>query len=105
MLGFTLRQDFEGDQFTFFKPKAADLEALYGLEILELALYEDLETGARLQVSSSYAQREYKDKMAAHLEAIRTKAVSNGIDYFLCDTSKPLDASLRKYLAIRTGRM
>jgi len=69
------------------------------------ALYEDLETGARLQVSSSYAQREYKDKMAAHLEAIRTKAVSNGIDYFLCDTSKPLDASLRKYLAIRTGRM
>ena len=30
MLGFTLRQDFEGDQFTFFKPPLADLEALYG---------------------------------------------------------------------------
>jgi uncharacterized protein (DUF58 family) len=69
------------------------------------ALYEDLETGARLQVTSSYAQREYKEKMDAHLESIKTKAVSAGIDYFLCDTSKPLDASLRKYLAVRTGRM
>ncbi|GJD60507.1 DUF1839 family protein [Methylobacterium frigidaeris] len=49
MLGFTLRQDFEGDQFTFFKPKAADVEALYGLEILELALYENLESHAQVQ--------------------------------------------------------
>ncbi|TGE00798.1 DUF1839 family protein [Methylobacterium nonmethylotrophicum] len=51
MLGFTLRQDFEGDQFTFFKPKAADLEALYGLEILELALYEDLEGHSLVQAA------------------------------------------------------
>ena len=54
MLGFTLRQDFEGDQFTFFKPKAADLEALYGLEILELALYEDLESHARVQAARGH---------------------------------------------------
>ncbi|KQP83195.1 DUF1839 family protein [Methylobacterium sp. Leaf117] len=47
MLGFTLRQDFEGDQFTFFKPPAADLERLYGLEVLELAVYDGLETHAR----------------------------------------------------------
>jgi hypothetical protein len=51
MLGFTLRQDFEGDQFTFFKPKAADLEALYGLEILELALYETLEGHSLVQAA------------------------------------------------------
>ena len=68
-------------------------------------LYEDLESGTKMQVSNDYAQREYKGKMDAHLEDIRTKAVSSGIDYFLCDTSKPLDESLRKYLAIRTGRM
>ncbi len=30
MLGFTLTQDFEGDQFTFFKVPLEDLEALYG---------------------------------------------------------------------------
>ena len=49
MLGFTLRQDFEGDQFTFFKPNLADIERLYGLEVQELALYESLEAHALAQ--------------------------------------------------------
>ena len=40
--GFTVAQDFEGDQFTFFKPPLDDLEALYGLQVTELALYDDL---------------------------------------------------------------
>ncbi|CAN7731551.1 DUF1839 family protein [Bosea sp. LjRoot9] len=40
--GFTVAQDFEGDQFTFFKPPLDDLEALYGLRATELALYDDL---------------------------------------------------------------
>lgn len=40
--GFTVTQDFEGDQFTFFKPPLDDLEALYGLRATELALYDDL---------------------------------------------------------------
>lgn len=43
MLGFTLSQDFEEDQFTFFKPRLADLERLYGLRIEELALYDRLD--------------------------------------------------------------
>ena len=51
MLGFTLRQDFEGDQFTFFKPHAADIERLYGLEVQELALYESLEAHALTQAA------------------------------------------------------
>jgi len=41
-LGFTVRQNFEGDQFTFFKFPAADLETLFGVEILELAIFDDL---------------------------------------------------------------
>lgn len=40
--GFAISQDFEGDQFTFFKPPLEDLEALYGLRITELALYDNL---------------------------------------------------------------
>jgi len=68
-------------------------------------LLEDMETGAKLQVSADYAGHEYKEKMGAHLESIRQKAVAGGIDYFLCDTSKPLDQSLRHYLAARTGRL
>lgn len=51
MLGFTLRQDFEGDQFTFFKPFAADLEGLYGLSIQELAIFESLEAHALVQAA------------------------------------------------------
>ncbi|WP_027171892.1 DUF1839 family protein [Methylobacterium sp. 10] len=51
MLGFTLRQDFEGDQFTFFKPPAGDIERLYGLSIQELAIFESLEAHAGVQVS------------------------------------------------------
>ncbi len=40
MLGFTLTQDFEGDQFTFFKVPLDDLEALYGIRVTELAIFD-----------------------------------------------------------------
>ncbi len=42
-LGFTVTQDFEGDQFTFFKFLPEDLEALFGLKVQELAVYEGLD--------------------------------------------------------------
>ena len=42
MLAFTLAVDFEGDQWTFFKPPHADLLALYGFDIEELALWRPL---------------------------------------------------------------
>jgi hypothetical protein len=43
MLGFTLTQDFEGDQFTFFKVPLEDLESLYGVTSTELSLYDTVE--------------------------------------------------------------
>ncbi|MGU3666355.1 DUF1839 family protein [Methylobacterium sp. A49B] len=52
MLGFTLRQDFEGDQFTFFKPPPGDIERLYGLEVLELAVYAGIEAHAVIQAKA-----------------------------------------------------
>ncbi|MBY4896861.1 DUF1839 family protein [Cupriavidus sp. AU9028] len=42
-LAFTVAQDFEGDQFTFFKYPATDVERLYGIVTQELALYDGLE--------------------------------------------------------------
>lgn len=51
MLGFTVRQDFEGDQFTFFKPSMAEIEALYGLRLDELAVYDGLEGHALIQAA------------------------------------------------------
>lgn len=51
MLGFAAEQDFEGDQFTFCKPRFTDLEALYGLSVQELAIYDRLEAHAAEQVA------------------------------------------------------
>ena len=42
MLSFCTIVDFEGDQWTFFKPPPADLELLYGMEIQELQIYKPL---------------------------------------------------------------
>jgi hypothetical protein len=42
MLGYATCVDFEGDQWTFFKPPPADLEQLYGMEIFEFVVYRPL---------------------------------------------------------------
>ncbi|GAC1318309.1 MAG: DUF1839 family protein [Thermoleophilaceae bacterium] len=41
-MGATMRTDFEGDQWTFFKPAAADLELLFGVDIHEMQPYRSL---------------------------------------------------------------
>jgi uncharacterized protein (DUF58 family) len=68
-------------------------------------LMEDLESGQKMEVSPDYATHEYKSKMSAHLEDLKSRAAGAGIDYFLVDTSRPLDDALRQYLAIRAGRL
>ncbi len=50
MLGFTLTQDFEGDQFTFFKVPLEDLEALYGVVATELAIFDTVENHVEMQI-------------------------------------------------------
>jgi hypothetical protein len=41
-LGVNVRMDFEGDQWTFFKPAPGDLERLYGVDIHEMQPYRPL---------------------------------------------------------------
>ncbi|HEX4187036.1 MAG TPA: DUF1839 family protein [Solirubrobacteraceae bacterium] len=41
-MGGTLRMDFEGDQWSFFKPAPEDLELLFGLDIHEMQPYRPL---------------------------------------------------------------
>src|SRR5882672_8329354 len=43
-LGTTVRSDFEGDQWTFFKPSPGDLESLFGIDIHEMQPYGSLPT-------------------------------------------------------------
>ena len=42
-LGVTVAQDYEGDQFTFFKYLHEDLERLYGVVVGELSIWHALE--------------------------------------------------------------
>ena len=64
----------------------------------------DLETDDSMEVSPDYAQNEYVQKIDAHIEALRTKARSSGLDYILMQTDLPLDGGLREFLSIRLGR-
>ncbi|MBV9066660.1 MAG: DUF1839 family protein [Methylobacteriaceae bacterium] len=54
-LGFTLTQDWEGDQFTFFKFPLHDLAALYGAIVQELSIYDCVEAHAIEQASRGRA--------------------------------------------------
>ncbi|MCO5151083.1 MULTISPECIES: DUF1839 family protein [unclassified Shinella] len=51
MLGFSLTQDFEGDQFTFFKVPLEDLESLYGIRCTELAIFDKVESHVATQIA------------------------------------------------------
>ena len=42
-LGGALANDFEGDQWTFFKPTTSELFRLYGLQVEELMIWRDFE--------------------------------------------------------------
>jgi hypothetical protein len=69
-------------------------------------LLVDLEdSAATLEVSPEYVRHEYRTKIDAHIHELRDQAKAAGLDYFLMDTSRPLDEGLREYLAIRQGRM
>ncbi len=68
-------------------------------------LLEDLESGDAMEVSPDYTKHEYPAKVDAHIEDLKTRAQAAGIDYFLIDTSRPLDAALREYLAVRKGKL
>ena len=58
-----------------------------------------------MEVTPEYARNEYREKMDAHIEALRDRARGAGMDYYLLVTDRPLDDALREYLTIRQGRL
>jgi uncharacterized protein (DUF58 family) len=76
------------------KPKFRDPVLLVDME----------QTHNAMEVSPEYARNEYKRKIDSHIEALSSKARGAGMDYFLMDTSRPLDEGLREYLSVRRGR-
>ncbi len=64
----------------------------------------DMETRSAMEVSPEYSRNEYRQKMKQHMKALESKARGAGLDYFLMNTSRPLDEGLREYLTLRQGR-
>jgi uncharacterized protein (DUF58 family) len=74
-------------------------------KIGDAALLVDMESDDAIEATPEYAHTEYRTKINAHIELLRTKAQAAGIDYFFLRTDRPLDGALREYFTIRQGRM
>lgn len=70
----------------------------------EPAVLVDSETGQRMEVTPEYAHNDYRQKIGAHIENLRSRAQGAGMDYFLLRTDRPLDSALAEYLTIRQER-
>jgi uncharacterized protein (DUF58 family) len=65
----------------------------------------DLETDEAMEVTPDYANREYRDKMGAHMTALEQRVRAAGLEYCLLRTDRPLDSALREFLSVRQGRL
>ncbi len=87
-LGSTVRLDFEGDQWTFFKPHPADLERLFGLDIHEMqpwrplpvAIEELLSTGRTLTVELDAWWLPDTAATSYRREHVKTSVIAEAID-------------------------
>ena len=70
----------------------------------ENVVLEDVETGQTLNVSPDYLATEYRQRLDAHLDALRSAAANVGAHQMLITTDEPLDHALRRYLLFRQGR-
>lgn len=76
-LGVTARLDFEGDQFTFFKLPPGEVEALTGVELCELSLFDDLLGHLETQIARGRVPLMEVDAFALP----DTRGVSYGIEH------------------------
>jgi uncharacterized protein (DUF58 family) len=61
----------------------------------------DMETGAKMPVIPEYLRQQYRELVKAHSEGLGKRIGEARADYFLFDTSKPLDKALFSYLGAR----
>ncbi len=83
-----VRMDFEGDQWTFFKPPGEDLERLYGIDIHEMQPYrplpvqiaEQIELGRTLIVELDSWYLPDTATTSYRAEHVKTSCVADAID-------------------------
>jgi len=69
------------------------------------SLFDDLEQpGRRLKLDPALTRRIYLENLASHMKAISDAAGRLQVNHVVLDTSRPFDAALTDYLAIRMGR-
>ena len=76
-------------------------EAELSLPFANASEFEDLESGERLPVLPEAVRAEYRQRIEAHVEELRSKLSEGGIDYSFFNTSTPLDFALFNYLSNR----
>ena len=79
----------------------SELEPRLGQPVLLV----DMESDEALEASPEYARTEYREKIGAHIENLRSKAQGAGLEYFLLTTDRPLDEALREYFTVRQRRI
>ncbi len=67
----------------------------------EVTALRGLESGRQIEVSPEYVSGEYRERFAAHGQAISELAVKTGADYVQAVTSEPVDQLILKYLDYR----
>jgi uncharacterized protein (DUF58 family) len=69
-----------------------------------LLLLEDSETAEQLPVLPDVVAGGYRERVSAHVEALRQTCAANRVDYELVTTDRPLDFALFSFLSRRAGR-
>ena len=67
----------------------------------EPSSFEDLESGDQIPVVPAALADQNRSLVAAHIEALTTRASQQRIDYMLLNTSQPLDHALFRFLSMR----
>jgi uncharacterized protein (DUF58 family) len=67
----------------------------------ESSNFIDMETGTKMPVIPEYLRKQYRDLVKAHTDLLGKRVGESRADYFLFDTSKPLDKALFAYLGAR----
>lgn len=73
-------------------------------EIRESTLFEDMETGEAIEVTPAFMNKEYRQRIQAHIQSIREAASGMRADHVLINTGEPLDKALHSYLTFREKR-
>jgi uncharacterized protein (DUF58 family) len=69
-----------------------------------LLLLEDSETAEQMPVLPGVVARGYRERVTAHVEALRRTCAANRVDYELVTTDRPLDFALFSFLSRRAGK-